>query len=158
MRAFAKILTGITLVIMLFAVYLLYGVHLKVESQGIRVIPAAERSDEFSAISETLKRGEFTGRVFRQDGLGDAEEYSFVYLDMQAFNPGLLPAELISVGITPAPGDILMIPQEISDITGLHRTNISAVLLCKNEDAQAERSVWLEYYAFGRSYTAAMAG
>ena len=38
------------------------------------------------------------------------------------------------------------------------RANLSVVVLCRNEAAQAERSVWLEYYCFGRSYTAAMGG
>ena len=158
MRAFAKIITGITLVVMLFVVYLLYGVHLQVEAQGARVVPASERAQEFEAIAAALKSGEFTGDVYQSGDLGEASEYSFVYIDMEVFNPGLLPAEMISVGLTPAEGDILMVPLGNMDLTGLHRTNLSVVVLCRNEAAQAERSVGLEYYCFGRSYTAAMGG
>ncbi len=157
MRAVAKMLTGITLVVLVFLVYVLYGGNLQVKQAGeVQVVSAAERAQEFEVLKNAFNQGEINDWVFDNEELGEADEYSFITVQMDVTNYGLLPAELVNLRVRPAQGNVLQVPQNSVDVTGLSKTSMSVMLLCKADEVHPPEQVWLEYYVYGRPLAATM--
>ena len=157
MRAVAKMLTGITLVVLIFLVYVLYGGNLKVTQTGeMQVVSAAERAQEFEVLKHAFAQGEINDWVFDDGDLGEAGDYSFITVHMDVTNFGLLPAELVNMRVRPSPGNVLQVPQNSVDVSGLNKMGMSVMLLCKADEVRAPQQIWLEYYVYGRPLGATM--
>lgn len=157
MRALAKILTGITLVVLAFTTYLLYAAQLHVTLESVVIQPAQERQDAFDGIKAAVKSGDLASYQFRNETPGKAANYSFITITLQVTNYGILPAEWIEIRVSPQEGDLLQVPIDPVDLPGLQGRYISTALLAESDKASRSHSVWLEYYVFGRKLHAELA-
>lgn len=156
MRALAKVLMGITLVVLVFTTYLLYGSHLKVTLESVSIQPAGERMDAFEGVKAAVKSGEFAPYQYRNDLPGDAADYSFVTITLRVTNYGILPAEWVEIKVSPQAGDLLQVPVDPLDLPGLQSAYLSTALLSESANISENHAVWLEYYVFGRKLHAEM--
>lgn len=150
MNKLAKALTGITLVVAAFVIYLTVGGNLKVSLISSSSIPASERSEAFNNVRSAARGGNAGIEVYVDDLDGGIDEYEFVTLTYEVTNYGLLPAEWVELTVTPLSGDVLQVESYYDDLTGLRKKQITTSVLTKRREGDSAREAQLQYYVFGR--------
>lgn len=137
MKALAKFLAGITIVVVALLAYLILGSGLTVVVEAT-VEPASAYAEEYVRM------------VGSED---DIESYYIVHIVAQAKNKGAIPAEWVELNFSTLEGDRLAYDAQIgpSDIPAFGSQTFSVSIITQNEDS---RSTWLSYYLMGRESVA----
>ena len=155
MRVFSVIVAIFTAIVLAVSCYVMFTTQIGIEVEGVYGMPASERYEAFEmARSWAQESNTSTITRYTQDVIGDVANYHIVYLNIRLSNWDILPAEWLQINVHPAPGDILQIRQDSAAMDGVQRKTIQAVLLTANPDYYTYRDVDVEYYMFGRKFTA----
>ncbi|MBR3928410.1 MAG: hypothetical protein IKJ65_05330 [Clostridia bacterium] len=148
MKAFAKFLTGITLVIVSLLAYYIYSSNLQVAITQ-EAVPAAEKNEEFRKILSDVENGKYEG----VSTLDSIDAYSFVTLTVSAKNFSPFPAEWAQFVEKKSDADavVLLTDAGPKDIDRFKEARFTATILTK--DPSALRTGWLEYYILGRFHS-----
>jgi len=150
MRSLAKALTGITVVIVLLFIYILYSARLHVVLVDVSVQSASEQETIFRNVQASAARGEAGITIFDSDFNRSADQYDFISLTYEITNFGLFPAEWLDLNVIPGAGDQLQVSELLPDISGLRKARLTTVILTQKGGANIERAAELEYYVLGR--------
>lgn len=157
MRIFAWVMVVITVLVLGVAGYELATLKLGTEAVQVTVTPASQNQTLFESMRSGMDNDSLTGRVFRREAIGNAEEYVFVTYTVPVKNMNLLSAEWIELVVTPQEEDIAQISTgDAQKLPGLSRANLSATVLCKMDAQTASArpiSLELNYFLFGRPYS-----
>lgn len=129
--------------------YALFNTDLKVEGQGLRVIPAADRADLFREQTGRAAIGAFDGMVYASGMPDDPDgcEYRVYTLRLRDLCP--VPAERVEFSVYPSAGDILMYqPVRRAVISPGESLDLSFVILTKTGGGDT-RDIRLTYYLWG---------
>ena len=148
MKAIAKFLTGIVIVVALAAVYYIVSSKLPMRME-VSVVPASVQKERFSQITQEVSAGLYDG----VSALDDINEYSFVTIIASASNFSPFTAEWTQLSPKRLDGDLLICETDAGpkDIPPFQTGDLSVTILTKNDSA--DRSGWLEYYIFGRFHS-----
>ena len=137
MKALAKFLAGVAIVVVALLAYLILGSGLTVTME-MEIAPASTYAEEYVRM------------IGSEEGI---ESYSIVHIVAQAKNKGMLPAEWGELNFSTLEGDRLAYDAQIgpSDIPAFGSETFSVSILTQNSDA---RSAWLSYYLMGRESVA----
>lgn len=153
MKTLSKCLAAVALVVAVIFAYLVAGTRLQVSVYNEYVVPAAQESERFARAQRSIQSGETGDRLYSAAPQGDIDDYVFIVLEMSVRSFGMLPCEWISAGVTPLPGDIALIENDVADLGPLGRTSAQIWILADKQTAQTGHGAWIDYYAFGiRSY------
>ena len=133
MKALAKFLAGVAIVVVALLAYLILGSGLSV-TVNMDIAPAANYAEEYVRM------------VGSEEGI---ESYYVVHIVAQAKNRGMIPAEWVELNFSTLEGDRLAYDAQIgpSDIAAFGSETFSVSIITKNSEA---RSAWLSYYLMGR--------
>lgn len=152
-----RFITGVLLVVVLavgaFFGYCWYGAQMQIVGAGTTVVSAAEAMSEFASVREKLSLDAFYGEEFRKVEFGEAQNYSFVTVNVRMKNIGLFPMEWVTVTVRPVAADILQLPPE-SDPPALARLSVGeygATFLTQGDGGA--RTYEISYYVLGRQFT-----
>lgn len=147
----AKVLTGITMVLLVFLLIALYGVYLQVELAEFSAQPASERAELATELIGTARRDDMGSDLFARPTSNQLENYNLITIQVRAKNVGILPAEWVQLRLAPEIGDVALFPGDASDVRPLGgQITITATLLSESHTQQDRRDIRLEYYIFGR--------
>ena len=137
MKTLAKILAGITLVVVAVLAYLILSSGLTL-SVDIQTVPAAENL------------AEYVSRTGSEEG---SNACSIVHIRVEAKNRGLIPAEWAQLNFSTLDGDIVAydLVGGPSDIPAFGSDTFSVSLITSTP---AARSIWISYYLAGREVIA----
>ena len=149
MKAFAKVLSVITVAALLLAGYVIWASDARVSAEGYRVEAAADRADSFSGIVSALNSGSDAIVSFDSADIGDADDYVFVTYTIRIRNSDLIPIEWIDLEIENQPDDILFVKPAVQDIPALNQSLLSYTLMVRRGAVNYERAATLSYYIYG---------
>ena len=150
MKIFAKILTVITLVALLFAGYVVWASTAQVSVEGYRVEAAADRADSFEGVVNAARRGSDSIVTYRDGAIGTADQYVFVTYTIRVRNLDLMELEWIDLSLQNQSDDILLVKPTVQDIPPLNQSILSYTLMVERAALpQYERAATLSYYIYG---------
>lgn len=153
MKAIAKFLTFITVLVLAAGGYILWAAELKVTPGGGLVESAADRASAFQSIRESSQIGS-PDLVMFQDSIDyGAEQYVFVTYTLRMRNMNAIPAEWLQIDIEPQAGDVLMVKATVEDIPAFSEQLVSVVLLTDRTTVSYARAATLSYYVYGHEYS-----
>lgn len=151
MLKLAKALTGVTMVLLLFLLVVVYGVNPIVTLTEFSVEPASARSELAQELIEIARRDDMASDLFKRPTQRDLSDYKLITIRIDVRNMGVLPAEWMQLRVVPETGDVALFPSDAVDVPAfVGRRTISATLLSEAESSDDERDIRLEYYVFGR--------
>lgn len=118
---------------------------------------ADTRQDTFDAMAQALEMGDLADVQFG-DLAGSAQDYAFVTYTVQLEGLNLFPAEWAVLSLTPAEGDVVIIQGTPQDVSSFGQGQVTATLLTRRDQVQAQRHMWVEYYVLGRAHSAVVSG
>ena len=146
--------TAILLLILLFLAagtvgWGLMHTDLQVIGKSVRVLPARERTEEFSALREAVKNQSLLGTQLTSGDMGEASDYSFFIYTLRLKNSGLVDAEMVEVQIAPLVGDALFYTDPGEKIIKAGETgDVQCVLLTRGKPHPV-RDLYVTYYLWG---------
>ena len=148
MKAFAKFLTGITIVIVALLAYYIYSSNLPV-AVAIDTVSASERVEDFNQIRADVSAGKYEGI----SALPSIDACSFVTMTVSARNFSPFPAEWAQfVPKTQNASEIVILTDAgPKDISRFREADFTVTILTTNPEAF--RTGWLEYYILGRFHS-----
>lgn len=147
----ARVLTGITLVVLAFLALCLYGVGLRVELTSFSAVSARINPDGAQELIETARRDDMGSDLYHRPTRDSLDEYQVITIKVDVRNIGVLPAEWLQLRVMPDPADVALFPGGEIDVPGFgSRREITATLLAHAEAPKEPRQMRLEYYVFGR--------
>lgn len=160
MRNFARALTGITMVVLVFLLILLAGANPSVTLTKAEAVEAADQMEVFDALMTAIDRGELASDQYRQIANRNAENYYLVTYTCAVKNRGVLPVEWIRLQLSPQPGDVALLAGAPVDLRAFGGGEVTAVLLTEKGEAgafgfDAARDLWAEYYVLGSAKSSA---
>jgi len=153
MKALAKFLTVVTLLVLLAGGYILWAAELKVTPGGGLVESAADRASAFESIRQSTEIGSPDLIMFEDSIAYGPDQYVFVTYTLRMRNMNLIPAEWLQIDIVPQAGDVLMVKATVEDVPGLSEQLVSVVLLTDRTTASYARAATLSYYVYGHEYS-----
>lgn len=154
MRAIAKFLTVVTVLVLLAGGYVIWAAELKVSSAGALIESAADRAEAFQNIYESMQIGAPELEVFASENIDpDPAQYMFVTYTLKVRNLNALPAEWMQLNIQPQDGDVLMVKPTVEDAPAFNEQLVTLVLLTSRSAADYVRSATLNYYVYGHEYS-----
>ena len=155
MRVFSVIVAVFTVIVLAVSGYVMATTQIGIEVEGVYGMPASEQFEAFEmARGWAQESNTSTITRYSQDVIGDVSNYHIVFLNVRLSNWDILPAEWLQINIHPAAGDILQIRQDSARMDGMQRKTVQAVLLTSNPNYYVHRDIDVEYYLFGRKFTA----
>ena len=129
-------------------VYALLNTDLKVEGQGLKVIPASEREELFREQKGKADIGAFEGMVYR--GAPDEPDgYEYRIYTLRLRNACLVTARMVEFAVHPSAGDVLMYqPAQSVSIAPGETVDVSFVILTGTGGGDT-RDIRLTYYLWG---------
>lgn len=152
MKAIAKFLTVVTLLVLLAGGYIVWASELHVLPESGVVESAADRAQAFENLLSAAHIGSTDVSVY-SDISGTADQYSFVTYTLRLRNGNILPAEWLQIHLTPQPGDVLLVKSTVEDVPGLSEKLLTVVLLTERSTASYARTAALTYYVYGHEVT-----
>lgn len=152
MKAIAKFLTVVTLIVLLAGGYIYWAAALQVLPESGLVESAADRVQVFDNIVSTARVGS-SDLIVYSDASGSAEQYSFVTYTLRLRNMNALPAEWLQLDITPQQGDVLLVKASTEDVPAFSEKLLTVVLLTDRSAASYARSATLTYYVYGHEFS-----
>ena len=150
MKYAALFLIVCVLVVGCVAGYELMNTQLQVTGQGLSVIAATDRAEEFQVLQTAMSRNSLEGTVFQSGELSAAENYTFKIYTLRLKNNGLLPAEMIEIQLSPDASDILYYEEgEEIDIAAGATRDVWVSLLTQDTTGSTARDLYLTYYIWG---------
>lgn len=148
MKAFAKFLTGVTIVIVALLAYYIYTANLPTV-MTLTVFSALDKSEEFAEIQKDVQDGKYEGVTT----LYSIDAYSFVTLNVSAKNFSPFTAEWAQFvpKTTSADTIVLLTDAGPKDIDPFKEAEFTVTLLTTSPDVY--RTGWLEYYILGRFHS-----
>ena len=153
MKSFAQSLTGITVVIALFFIYMSISSNLRMTRAESYVEPASDRESAFDNIIASAQRGDPGISLLDSEPIGLITEYSFITLTYDLTNFGIMSAEWVELEVEPQLGDTLVLTTPAIDLGPFRKTQVSVVILTRDLAPAPERNVRLSYYSMGRYIT-----
>lgn len=155
MAKLAKWLTVATVVTLVLTAFLIVSAQLSATVTAVSIEPAADRPDAFESLAAAIERGDLDDNQYRQLFSDNVEDYAFVTyaVELTGFCP--LPAEWAVVKLSPQSGDVALLNGAPVDVPPFGARTVTATLLTALDHAGDARSLWVEYYVFGRSMSAA---
>ncbi len=148
MLKFAKVLTGITMVLLLFLLVVLYGVNLQVKLTGFEV---ADDPQLLSTLIETARRDDMGSDLFKRPGSSDPSQFQWIRIKVDVRNAGVLPAEWLQLRVAPQAYDLALFPGDPIDLAPFGGLRAMEAQLLTERDADTRyRDIRLQYYIFGR--------
>lgn len=154
MKTAAIVLMILALVLGGVMVYGLFNTSLQVAGKGLEVYPATERAGEFEMIRQAVENNSLIGTVVREEEMGGPSEYNYFVYTLRLNNPGLVPAEMVEMQITPQNGDVLFFDQRFYGsmdeivIPPKSSQDIWCVMLTRGP-SHAVRELKVTYYLWG---------
>ncbi len=155
MLKLTKVLTGITMAVLVFLLIALYGAVLQVRLVSFEAVSAAETPERFNQLYAAARRDDMGSDLYKRPASEDAADYNLITITLQVKNAGVLPAEWLSFQLSPLPGDVALFAGEATDIGPFGTQTITITLLSEVEAETDRREVWAEYYVFGRKMNVA---
>ena len=152
MKAIAKFLTVVTLIVLLAGGYVYWAAALQVLPESGLVESAADRVQVFDNIVSTARVGS-SDLIVYSDTSGSAEQYSFVTYTLRLRNMNALPAEWLQLDLTPQQGDVLLVKASTEDVPAFSEKLLTVVLLTDRSAASYARSATLTYYVYGHEFS-----
>ena len=152
MKAIAKFLTVITILVLLACAYVIRASELKVVPAGGVIESAADRAQAFDSILESARVGSSALDVYDFSVSGGAEQYIFITYTLNLRNMNALPAEWLQLDITPQEGDVLTVLPTVEDVPAFSQEYLTVVLLTDRNTASRSRSAVLTYYVYGHEF------
>ena len=156
-KAMKALAIAVLIITILGAGAVLYGINTLspvVEQASIQVTPAAQAQDVFNAAMNQVNNGTFTGRVFAQPGMLEAQDCVFLTYTVRLANKGFFPAEWVSLDMQPIEGDVLQLDNVQANVLASgSRGDISATVLHAGDASQTQRAYIMNCYVFGRKIT-----
>ena len=149
MKAIAKFLTVVTMLVLLTIGYIFWAAELKVTPGGGLVESAADRASAFESIRQSTEIGSPDLIMFQNSIAAGPEQYVFVTYTLRMRNMNILPAEWIQIDMVPQAGDVLMVKATVEDVPGFSEQLISVVLLTDRTTASYARAATVSYYVYG---------
>lgn len=154
MRAIAKFLTVVTVLVLLAAGYVIWAAELKVAPAGAVIESAADRAEAFQNIYQSMQVGSADLEIFTAETIDPSpEQYMFVTYTLKVRNLNALPAEWMQLSITPEDGDVLMVKPTVEDAPAFNEQLVTLVLLTSRNAADYVRTATLNYYVYGHEYS-----
>ncbi len=154
MKALAKFLTVVTLVVVLLGGYIIWAANISVVPAGALVESAADRQPAFDSLTASAAVGSPDLVLYNTDISPDSADYIFVTYTVNMENRNLLPAEWLQLSLSVQDGDVLMIKPAIEDILPMDSEKIELVLMTsRSNSASYTRSAVLTYYVYGHEIT-----
>ena len=149
MKAIAKFLTLVTVLVLLAGGYLIWASGLKTASLGGTVQSAADRLEAFEGIREASAIGspDLVMHAPRIDY--GADQYLFITYTIQLRNMNALPAEWLQLNIAAQDGDVLMVKSSVEDVPAFSEALMTVVLMTDRSTASYARNATLTYYVYG---------
>ena len=152
MKALAKFLCVVVLLVVLTGLYISHACDITVTSGGGLVESAADRIQAFDSIRYSMTVGS-SSLVPYQTGIGgNADQYVFVTYTLNLKNMNLLPVEWIQIDLQPQKGDVLMLKPAVEDVPPFSEETITLVLMTDRAAASYARSATLSYYVYGHEF------
>ena len=153
MKALAKFLTFVTVLVLLAGGYVFWATELKVTPGGGLVESAADRASAFESIRQSSEIGSPDLIMFQDSIDYGPEQYVFVTYTLRMRNMNVIPAEWLQIDIQPQAGDVLLVKATVEDIPGFSEQLVSIVLLTDRTTASYARAATLSYYVYGHEYS-----
>lgn len=154
MRAIARFLTVVTVLVLLAGGYVIWAAELKVSSAGAVLESAADRAEAFGNIYESMRVGASELEVFTTESIDPSpEQYMFVTYTLKVRNLNALPAEWMQLSLEPQDGDVLMVKPTVEDVPAFNEQLVTLVLLTSRNAADYVRNARLNYYVYGHEYS-----
>ncbi len=154
MKAFAKFLTVVTLIVVLLGGYIVWASNIDVMPAGALVESAADRQSAFDSLTASAAVGSPDLILYNTDISMSSADYIFITYTIDMENHNLLPAEWLQISLIAQDGDVLMIKPAIEDIMPLDSEEISLVLMTsRSNSASYTRTAELTYYVYGHEIT-----
>ena len=151
MLKLAKVLTGVTMVLLLFLAVALFGVILQIELVEFTAVPATEQPDLAETLIETAKRDDMGSDMYICPTSSKLEDYQLIRIKISVRNVGILPAEWLQLRLRPEMLDVALFPGDAFDLPPFGNSrDIEATLLADRAASQAPRQMRISYYIFGR--------
>ena len=135
----------------------LYGINTLapvVEQTSMLVTPAAQAQEIFDQAVAQVRDGTFTGRVFGDAAGLNAQNCTFLTVNVRLANRGFFPAEWIALQVQPAEGDVLQLDNVQANVLASgHQGDVSATVLHAGGAENAQRAFTVSCYVFGRKIT-----
>ena len=149
MKAIAKFLTLVTVLVLLAGGYVIWASELKVAPGGAVVESAADRAQAFEGIRQSAETGSADLVMYADSIDYGADQYVFVTYTLRLRNLNALPAEWMQLDIVPQEGDVLMVKATIEDVPAFNEQLFTVVLMTDRTVASYARSATLTYYVYG---------
>lgn len=151
MVKFAKVLTGVIMVLLLFLAVVFNGVVISAQQIEFSAAPATGQPELFERLLETAQRDDMGGNLYSRPTSSRPDDYRLISIKVEARNAGVLPAEWLQLQLSPKSGDVALFPEAAFDLApfGARRV-IQATLLCTGDAETGARDIRLSYYIFGR--------
>ena len=151
LKTVAVVLALITFLAALLCVYLLANAHLTVIAKS-RAEYSAEEFQEgqaFASLQVYMEENAVPGIVFRNETLGDPDQYRFAVYTLRLRNNDLISAETVECRILPQEDDILMYAADDETIIpGGQERDVRVVLLTR-EGSGNVRDIRVSCYYWG---------
>ena len=152
-----KIVVAVTVVAVAVFFYAYVSAQLSATLVSTVVDLADTRQSTFDAMAQALERGDLADVQFAELS-GDAQDYAFITYTVQLEGLNLFPAEWAVLSLTPAEGDVVIIQGTPQDVSSFGQGQVTATLLTRRDQVQAQRHMWVEYYVLGRAHSAVVSG
>ena len=153
MKALAKFLTFVTVLVFLAGGYIYWAAEINVVPGGGLVESAADRTSAFESIRQSTELGSPDLIMFEDAITAGPDQYVFVTYTLRLRNRNILPAEWLQIDLIPQAGDVLMVKATVEDIPGFSEQLVSVVLLTDRTTASYARSATLSYYVYGHEFS-----
>ena len=154
MRTFSIVMAVVTAILVIVVGYAALTTDVGVSVVATSSEPASNQYEAFTMATAWARENDNTNVTRFTDSEADVADCSIVYLTVEVSNWCYLPAEWVQLHVQPASGDILQIRQDSGRARGLGKTTFQAVLITSAANPNVGRQVEVEYYIFGRKYTA----
>jgi len=149
MRAIAKFLTLVTVLVLLAGGYVIWASELKADSAGGTVQSAADVPEAFSGICQSAQVGSPDLVMYANNVDYGADQYLFITYTLRLRNANALPAEWLQLDIAPQQGDVLMVKSSVEDVPAFSETLLTVVLMTDRATGSYARQATLTYYVYG---------
>lgn len=156
MKAVAKCLTVLALLVLLALAYMGYASRLIVTYSGVNVASCADHPQTFETVRDYALRGTADVTVFTGAPGMSAEDYKFITFSVNVRNLNVLDAEWMDLTVTPRTGDLMQVNSRVTDLAGFNSDTMTVILVCDRGVTDLTREATLSYYVYGRYHEIAL--
>lgn len=121
---------------------------------AVSSIPAEQAKDIFDAVVSQVKHETFTGRAFGGVSGLEVQDCTFLTYTVRLKNRGFFPAEWIALDVQPVEGDVLQLDNvQANVLPSGTEGDIAATILHRGDASDAQRTLEISAYVFGRKAT-----